>query len=263
VLVVAVAGSVLDTGHLAAQQVRGRVVDEQFRRPVLEAEVVLALPDGTEVARTVTTKDGYFQLSAEQHGRYILRVDRLGFDSETRTLNLEIDQDLVVPAFVLRTKAIELDSVAIEASRDPKPDAATVGFSRKSFVIAGSRLARLEEQGARMITILRELPGIRVREYSVRGRAITCIESNRRFLRLSQDPADSPCPNVVWVMDDVPTDNDWSRLRSFDVVDFESVEYLPPVEAGSRYGMMASAYGAVVLWTRGRGPHVSSARGMR
>lgn len=234
-----------------------------YRRPVLEAEIVLSRSDGTQVARTVTSTDGYFQLTGTGFGRYLLRVERLGFDSETRTLYLEIDQDLVVPAFVLRTKAIELDSVAIEASRDPKPDANAVGFSRNSFVIAGDRLALLEKHGARMITILRELPGIRVREASVRGRPVTCVESNRRFLLLTQDPTDSPCQNVVWVMDDVPTDNDWSRLRSFDVVDFESVEYLPPVEAGNRYGMLASAFGAVILWTRGRGPHVSSARGLR
>jgi hypothetical protein len=168
-----------------------------------------------------------------------------------------------VPAFVLRVKAIELDSVSIEATRDPKPDADGVGFSRNSYTIAGERLAMLERHGARMISVLRQMPGIRVREISTSGYPATCVEARRRMRAFSESGEDSRCSNVVWVMDDIPTDNDWRQLRTFNVVDFESAEFLPPVEAGQRYGMLASTYGAVVLWSRGRGPHVSEARSSR
>jgi hypothetical protein len=41
---------------------------------------------------------------------------------------------------------------------------------------------------------------------------------------------------------------------------WESVQYLTPVEAGSRFGLDASARGALLLWSRGRGPHVSEDR---
>jgi hypothetical protein len=40
----------------------------------------------------------------------------------------------------------------------------------------------------------------------------------------------------------------------------ESFEYLSPVEAGQQYGLDASANGALVIWTRGRGPHKSPDR---
>jgi hypothetical protein len=49
-------------------------------------------------------------------------------------------------------------------------------------------------------------------------------------------------------------------MRTFHLGDFESIEYSPPAEAAQKYGMDAGTYGALLLWTRGRGPHVSDAR---
>jgi hypothetical protein len=49
-------------------------------------------------------------------------------------------------------------------------------------------------------------------------------------------------------------------IRTPGLADYESIEYLTPVEAGHRYGMQASAKGAIVIWTRGRGPNASVAR---
>jgi hypothetical protein len=47
------------------------------------------------------------------------------------------------------------------------------------------------------------------------------------------------------------------QLQAYDV---ESIQYLPPVEAGLKYGMQASAHGAIEIWTRGKGPHRSDER---
>lgn len=49
-------------------------------------------------------------------------------------------------------------------------------------------------------------------------------------------------------------------LRSLDLLQFESIQYLSPMEAGFRYGLDAGERGALVLWTRGFGPFASEAR---
>jgi hypothetical protein len=47
------------------------------------------------------------------------------------------------------------------------------------------------------------------------------------------------------------------QLHAYEV---ESLQYLPPVEAGRKWGMQAGAYGAIEIWTRGKGPHRSDER---
>jgi hypothetical protein len=72
------------------------------------------------------------------------------------------------------------------------------------------------------------------------------------------------CEQLTFVVDGVVLDAESVKpiLRSANVQDYESVEYLTPVEAGYRYGLGASS-GAIVMWSRGRGPHVSDARNRR
>jgi hypothetical protein len=68
------------------------------------------------------------------------------------------------------------------------------------------------------------------------------------------------CEPVVLVIDGVVTGDPHEPLRSFRLSDMESVELLQPTDAGLQYGLDASANGALVIWTRGRGPHRSEAR---
>jgi hypothetical protein len=44
------------------------------------------------------------------------------------------------------------------------------------------------------------------------------------------------------------------------VRELESVEYLNPLDAGLRYGNRAAQSGALVMWSRGQGPHKSPSR---
>jgi hypothetical protein len=50
-------------------------------------------------------------------------------------------------------------------------------------------------------------------------------------------------------------------FQSLQVPDWESIEYVAPIDAGVQYGMLAGERGALVLWSRGMGPHASEARG--
>jgi hypothetical protein len=251
-------GSLLPLQEGAAQGVTARVVDEQSRTAVVGATATLLTADSTAVAQNTTGPDGFFQVSAPEPGTYLLRVEMLGYSSQTRSVVVRETQTSL-PAFVLEVSAIAMDTLEVEASRSGIRPPGVVGFSRPSHLISGERMATLEKSGASFLSAARSLgAGLRFRSVKVGERSYTCIESSRRA-------SGRGCNMVAIIVDGVDTglsgDAALRYVHYLNVYDLESMEYYTPVDAGFRYGMRASARGALVLWTRGRGPHQSKARG--
>lgn len=241
-----------------AQEVRARVVDDLSRSAVVGASVSLLSPDSSEIAQTTTGPDGFFQLSAPDYGPYLVQIQHLGYATLTRSVAVK-ESPALIPAFTLRVTAIRLDTLEVEAPRGAITPHGAVGFSRPSHLVAGERMAVLERAGASIFALALELGGS-VRLKSV-GR-FTCIESRRRAPSFG---GSGGCHNVAIVINGVETGmygaSALSFLFSLHLADWESVEYLSPMDAGFRYGFGASDRGALVLWTRGFGPHKSEARG--
>jgi hypothetical protein len=97
------------------------------------------------------------------------------------------------------------------------------------------------------------------------GRRVTCVESVRRATTFGeQSPGARDCPrHVVVVLDGMVVPGPEDLLRTIQLEHLESMTYLPPTEAGFRYGTAPSIFGALVLWSRGRGPFVSEERNRR
>lgn len=248
------------SGGVTAQQIRGRVVDQQTRQGIRGAAVTLLSADSAVVTRAETNNEGFFVLEASAAGSYAIDVQSVGHAPNRRPIELT-DAGLTVPAFVLQSQTIQLDSVAVEVDRNIDPTA--VGFARASHISTGARLATLEQQAVTFTSALRELGGgVRVREYlGSGGQQVICIESTRRLAAMSGRGGQS-CDMVAFIIDGIPIGTPTaSDLRSYHLDQFESIEYFTPVEAGTRFGLQASSVGAIVLWTRGRGPHVSKERG--
>jgi hypothetical protein len=254
----------------AAQDIRGRVVDDASRQPIVRATATL-LSNGNVLARVATDANGFFNLRPQATGDYEIAVEMIGYAVERRTVSYS-GQAIALPAFVLKTAAILLDPVEANARRSSDATA-EVGFARASQVIAGARLAQLEQHAARPITLVREIGGLRVLEYKgPSGEPIICIESRRRVMSFQpratrgQLNFQPPCDWPVIVIDGIKVsdgDNAYQAHQTFrelQLQDMESFEYMSPVEAGQRYGLQASANGAMVIWTRGRGPHKDPAR---
>jgi hypothetical protein len=252
-----------------AQQIRGRVVDEQSRSAIVEASVTLyAAADTAPVGRAGTADDGFFSLKAPGPGEYRVVVERIGYAPAERQVTLDTRQELVVPAFVLQSRAVPLDPVDVVSEARAIPDSATyaVGFRRPSHLVAGERLAELEQVGASMDAAVRQLgAGLRVRHLLFRDmvRGKTCVEITRRLpsfrLGARSGGADT-CDMVAIVLDGVTIPDPLAFFQHQSLRDYESIEYVPAPEAGTLFGMEASAKGALVLWTRGRGPHRSPQR---
>lgn len=252
---------------VAAQGVRARVVDEAQRAALADVDVALLTTDSTVVARTTTGPDGFFTISASAPGQYLVRVEYLGFEAVTRGVTLGEGQS-IVPAFVLRTAAIPLDPLEVEAERGDRGDLRVErSVGRATRVLAAERLAKLEEVGTSFAGAVRDLGGgLRVRNSIVGGPggpSLPCIESSRGPGSLSSPG--SRCRMVAIVINGVDTGLDGEEaqiyVRGLRVADWESIEYLSGVQAGTLYGMHAAERGALVLWARGSGPHRSEARG--
>lgn len=248
-----------------AQQIRGRVVDEQTRQAVPGAVVSILRADSTVVTRAEAGTDGFFTIHLADPGSYVIGVESVGYWPLRRAIEVGAE-DMLVPALVLTSQAIQLDSVGVEVEGGVAIERGVVGFARASHVVAGERLAMLERQGIRFPSAIRDLgAGLRVREWIDRfGVPHLCVESNRRIMSMGGGGgSEGNCDWVALVIDGIPIGNEELTARSLNLQDFESVEFFTPVEAGNRFGLRASSTGALVLWTRGRGPHVSEERNKR
>ncbi len=251
-----------------AQEVRARVVDEQTRKEVVGAEAILLGPDSAEITRATTGPNGFFELAAPSPGTYFILIESMSYAAQTRQVTLGQGQT-VIPAFVLQVDVITLDTLQVDAERGVVVPQGVVGFSRATHLVAGERMATLERIGISFTGAVRELGGsVRVKDVMVGERHLPCIESRNRvpsFRDSDTRGRSGNCLMVAIVIDGTDTGLDGVDALRFvqglQVSDWESIEYLSPVDAGFRYGLRASDRGALVLWTRGRGPHRSEARG--
>ncbi len=62
------------------------------------------------------------------------------------------------------------------------------------------------------------------------------------------------------VLDGVMIGNGPEFLYYLRLDEAESIGYLPPMEAGFRYGLQAGGTGVLEIWTRGAGPYRTAAR---
>ncbi|HEX2190287.1 MAG TPA: carboxypeptidase-like regulatory domain-containing protein [Longimicrobiaceae bacterium] len=97
--------------------------------------------------------------------------------------------------------------------------------------------------------LVRRIPNVRVEEEQV-GRTTgmlsgVCVRETRR-------KQGNPCAAVI--VDDVPSTSPEEELLRLNLAHLESIEWVPPVLAMSRYGPRAQG-GALVVYTRGNGPY--------
>ena len=237
-----------------AQQIRARVLDEASRAPI--AGVVVIASKDNDVLRTETHADGFFTLRLPGIGTYALTLESIGYRKLTRSVVIEHTDVVTIPAFLLLADVIPIERVEATADRPPPDD--VVGFNRKMFVKAGADLATLERNSISVLDALRGFgAGLKI-HFTGRSRT-PCIESSRGMS--SMGPSRRPaCDMVIILVDEIMINDAAGFLRTARLEQFESMQYLPPVEAGQRFGLEASARGAIVFWSRGRGPHKSPER---
>ncbi|MEX2282906.1 MAG: carboxypeptidase-like regulatory domain-containing protein [Gemmatimonadota bacterium] len=111
------------TPQLAAQGLvmRGVVVDEQTRLPVVAAALQLLAADGRALIATITDKQGRFQFSAPSPGAYKVRAERMGyFPKESGLLSIAAGAAPIIE-LPLSPRPVKLDSLMVSAKPETRP----------------------------------------------------------------------------------------------------------------------------------------------
>lgn len=230
-----------------AQRVEIRVVDEPTRLGIRYATITLEA-DAQQAAAAETDSLGFARFAIPQRRVYTVRVSALGYLEETREIDFAAGDLSQIPAFVLKPQALELSPVEAEARRSSYRGA---GGGNRLRTVAGERIARMRNAGLMLEHAIREMPGVRVT--FPRGRL--CVELTRGINSIRGNRG--ACRMVAVIVDGFPYFDAPEMLRSATLDNFESVELMSAMEAGFRYGLEASQRGALILWTRGRGPHAA------
>ena len=134
---------------LPAQIVRGRVVDLATGGALPGAHVVLVDTSGHDGASALTSDDGRFAIRAPDAGRYIVRVQRIGYTS-TRSDPIQlgaqetVEQQIAAPSISVRLDAITVNERARCSTGNSGGDVATV-WEEVRKALSAATLTRNEQ----------------------------------------------------------------------------------------------------------------------
>ena len=248
----------------AGQVIRGQVVDED-RNPVSSATVFL-LSETEEVLRTVEADDeGDFRLEGISAGFYLLRVERLGYETTTTPPLLVDEGSTVVVELRVAVDAIPLEPLVIrQRARTHRLDPLIQAFYERREEGHGHFIDRQEieeRQPNRITQLLRRIPGINV-NMGVGSRG------DVRFRRAVQGSGD--CAPAIWLDGVRVREGGVPRVGSgafgakpppgtggliLDEVaspdEIEGIElYMSKIQVPMRWNTPGARCGVILIWTR-------------
>lgn len=242
--------------------VQGQLLDAVTEGPIAEAAIEL---DGVE-GEVVTDRDGHFRITEVPAGEHAFQVSRLGYDWRSEAIDIGAGSTVVVELRAAPT-AIGLEAVVVRVST-PEMRMAKAA-SQAPRILAGVQLGDAEERASSLEDVIRWFPSLQIRhgqfETELGIERGTCIESSRALMRYAIPEKQTPlpwCEMIAIVIDGAPTFRGTEMVAALRLRNVESIEFLPPTGA-LRYGERAALNGALVIWTRGRGPHQDPGRWLR
>jgi len=234
----------------------GQLQDQLSGRPMPYAIVRV---EGTS-HQALADAEGRFIFEGIQPGAYALEIYNLGATVRSEPVEVPPGQNVFVGLRVA-PQVVALEGLVV-TTRSAVEQITRLTPFRKD-VLYGEPMALEEYRGSRAYEILGRIsPGLSIREVTrALGPTWICVESNRRVFRLVDAPS---CEQVEVILDGIRNPDGALVLRSLPASEIESIEFLPAVQAQQMYGTFGNtANGAVVIWTRGRGPYVSPLRNRR
>ena len=133
---------------LAAQEIRGRVVDAQNGAPVGLAAIIVLDPDRKPVFTRAADVEGFYSFSLPSSGEYYLVVERLGyFENESPLLAVEASGSYGVD-IEMRPEPFRLDPLEVTVDNERLENFLTLTFGQHPASLPGYRSIqgiRLEE----------------------------------------------------------------------------------------------------------------------
>ncbi len=268
----------LAAAPVAAQSIRGKLLDADTRQPIVTAEVTLLHGEsGLRSAASFTTDStGAFLLRARQAGWYRLRARRIGYQeviSPSVSLGLGVPMEVEL---VMSASAVPLAPLTVLARTAPAGNLrlVTSGFyeRRKTWGREGLGMgtfldgADLDKHGySKVSEVLQEVPGVHVGGCGGRN---VCITMRPSTLLLAPKPPGIGFVKEGYRKDSTPfqgctpsiyLDGQLLRLANESIDDLmtawslAAVEVYPSINRPAEFAnVVEEPCGAVALWTGGR-----------
>jgi len=244
----------------------GRLIDWGDGSPLANARLRLPRLD----LEAVTDADGSFTFAAVPPGEHTLEIRHLGYGTRTETVEVARGEptDLTIR---LPAQALAIEGFEVEVRSDRERAARARGTRQDLFTREDiERYAGAGNVG----DLARRFPGVTARPmfhpYSGIESGV-CIEAPARAGPASgglveanpraEDQVVDACRSLLVVVDGMPMPGEQGTafLASLQLNQVESLEYLNPIESRSRFGGRGE-FGALVIHTRGTGPHAERSR---
>lgn len=251
---VAVAACAVVSERAAAQYIRGQLIEEETRVPIVQGEITLLGQYGEVVGKTIRSDSiGEFLIRAPAGGRYGIRARRVGFAATITPLVFVGTNETLIVEVEMAVRAQPLLPVTIMGrSEVPGRDAISIlieGFERRRRLGLGTFWTKEQikrRNPSTLVDLLRETPGLTI---SHRG-GETRIGSSSSTMGPSGIGA---CMPIIWV--------DGMRINRYNSGDYiyQAVPRGPEIEAVEIYsgrseyppefGGPEARCGVVVVWT--------------
>jgi len=203
--------------------VTGRVIDQTTREPVSGAVVAIESSGGPE-GRSLTDDEGRFRFERLELQTYLVEVEHLAYGSQMKWFTIS-DVEPLELELGLVSEAIELDALVVSV-RSRGLDRGNVAGTRRDFV-GRIEIERLLGAARNVGDLVRTMPGVRVQNVRDQfGQMRLCIEGRRSYSR--------GCDSVLVVIDGLISDAEMLEDLPPNII--ESIEFIPAVVAGFRYG---------------------------
>ena len=244
----------LSAGAAQAQSVnlRGRVLERGSEVGISAVSLRLL---GTNYYAT-SDSAGRFRIDNVKPGDYTLEVARLGYTARTQDIKVPNTAELQLE-ILLTTAPVDLPALTVRVLSDEDRARRAEGTSTRLLTFEELRTA--QEQNRKLGDVIRSGFGLRVREGTfAAGNEISmmlCIEAPSRgpsSIRGAGRGRDGhpPCAMVPVFIDGIRIENAGTYLLGAPLDNFDRIEWLSTIAAGTRYGVLANNKGVLVLYSR-------------
>lgn len=240
----------LPAGALAqAGIVAGRVVEENNGRALSGAQITLV---GTS-RRTVTDQEGRYRMEGVPSGRAQVRASRIGYDSETQTVQVGAGQT-VTADFQLGTSAVAIDALVVNAVTGQTEQVKEIGNSVGTINAEDINLATITKpadvlQGRVAGVQVQSVSGTTGTGQKIRIRGANSLSLSNEPLVIVDGIRYENSTTLGSASQEGGIDQDPNRLNDISPEDIASMEVLRGPAASGIYGT-AAANGVIVITTK-------------
>jgi hypothetical protein len=253
---------------LAAQTIRGRVLDAATGEPVPQAGVTVLTPEQHTAGRARTGPDGTFSVQLRAPGTFRLRGERAGYQASTSQALEVAVRETVEVALRVSPQALQIEPLTVTGRVQPprNPVLAQNGFYDRESMGMGKFVRREDidrHPEHNLVHTLARIPGVEL-DVDQRGREIVTFTRGRTVgtLKRAQVGQRDDCYPQIYLDGSLMRYAPPNDVQLDDIISPNQIEaievYRSAAELPAQYNGSNSACGAILIWSRHDMPTTAS-----